>query len=136
MRPDFTQEFILYTDASRIGLGAVLSQLDQNGKERVVAYASRSLSQAEKNYSATELEFLAIIWTVLYKFNHYLRESQFTVYTDHKPLVSIVGLKEPLQGRIANWVTKLMGYQINIKYQKGLVNKNADALSRLPPQYS
>ena len=97
--PDFEQPFIVYTDASGTGLGAVLSQLDENRKERVVAYASRSLNQAEKNYTITDKECLAIVWAIKH-FSHYLGLRPFTIITDHIALKWLQTSKMP-QGRRA-----------------------------------
>tara|TARA_B110000881_G_scaffold132335_1_gene116424 strand:- start:201 stop:485 length:285 start_codon:yes stop_codon:yes gene_type:complete len=85
---DFDKPFILNTDASTYGLGAALYQL-QDGKERVVAYASRSLSPSEKNYPAHKLEFLALKWAVSDKFHDYLYGRQFEVRTDNNPLTYV-----------------------------------------------
>jgi hypothetical protein len=82
--PDFKKPFYLYTDASHIGLEAVLVQKEEK-KEYVIAYASQTLSAAEKNYGITELECLAIVWAVKY-FRHYLWSSKFTIITDHAVL--------------------------------------------------
>ena len=79
--PDFNKPFFLYTDASIIGVGAVLAQKEEK-REHVIAYVSRTLNPAEKNYGITELECLAIIWAVKY-FRHYLCGSKFTIITDH-----------------------------------------------------
>ena len=86
--PDFNREFILETDASLRGLGAVLSQVDENGKVHVIAYASQTLIPSEKsmcNYSSAKLELLALKLAFTEKFRHYLLGSKFTVYTDNNP---------------------------------------------------
>ena len=83
--PDFSKEFELHTDASTIGLGAVLYQ---DGK--VIAYASRALTKSEKNYSAFKLEFLALKWAITEKFKDYLALQHFTVFTDSNPLTYVL----------------------------------------------
>ena len=87
--PDHDQPSILHTDASSDGLGAVLCQLLE-GEERVISYASRGLSRAERNYPAHKLEFLALKWAVTEKFGDYLYGSKFTVWTDNNPLTYVL----------------------------------------------
>lgn len=91
--PDFSKEFILTTDASKGALGAVLSQGDI-GKDRPIAYASRTLNKAERNYSTTEQELLAIIWAIN-QFRPYLWGRYFEIIIDRRPLRWLVSLKDP-----------------------------------------
>ena len=128
--PDFEKEFILYTDASGYALGAILSQKDEDGKEHVIFYASKSLTDAEKNYSTTELECYAVVWAVE-KFHYYLDGKKFKVITDHYALKWLE--KNALKGRRARWILRLQPYfgNMEIIYKEGRKHKNADALSRI-----
>ena len=81
---DFSKPFVLHTDASTEGLGAVLYQV-QEGQERVIAYASRGLRNSEKHYPAHKLEFLCLKWSVTEKFHDYLYGNKFEVCTDNNP---------------------------------------------------
>lgn len=127
---DFTQPFIVETDASQHGLGAVLYQ-QQEGTKRVIAYASRRLRQAEKNdrnYSSMKLELLALKWAVTEKFRGYLLGSKFVVFTDNNPLCH---LKTAKLGAIEQrWVAQLSVFDFEVKYRPGRSNVAADALSR------
>ena len=87
--PDFQNPFELHTDASGKGLGAIIYQ-SQNSQKKVIAYASRSLSRPERNYSAFKLEFLALKWAVTERFSDYLMNNHFTVYTDNNPLTHVL----------------------------------------------
>ena len=126
---DFTRSFILHTDASTIGLGAALYQT-QDGKERVIAYASRSLSKSEANYPAHKLEFLALKWAVTDKFHEYLYGSEFVVYTDNNPLTYVLTTAR-LDAVGQRWIAALAPYHFQIKYRSGKANVDADALSRI-----
>ena len=125
--PNNTDLFVLDVDASGTGIGGVLQQI-QNGRERVIAYASRSLNRAEKNYCITQKELLAVRFFVEY-FRQYLLGRKFKVRTDHQALVWLFRLKEP-RGRIARWIEVLSAYNFTIEYQKGSKMGHADALSR------
>lgn len=129
VRPDFNRPFILVTDASRNGLGCILTQLDDNGHEHPVIYASRSLKSSESNYGVSKLECLAVIWAVK-QFRPYLLGRKFTIITDHSALKGLLNTTNPT-GIIARWITILSEYEYDIKYRPGRVNESADFLSRL-----
>lgn len=126
---DFNLPFILEVDASHIGLGAVLSQ-EQQGRIRPIAYASRSLSPAEKNYSSMKLEFLGMKWAMTEKFREYLWGQQCTVWTDNNPLSHLGTAK--LGATEQRWEAELAAFNYTIRYRPGRTNRNADALSRQP----
>ena len=129
--PDFSKPFIVRTDASTHGLGAVLCQ-EQGAKAgpQVIAYASRSLKPSEKHYSPYKLEFLALFWAVTVKFQDYLKGSSFTVLTDHNPLTYIL-TSAKLDSTGHRWLAQLSNFQFDIKYKPGRLNGDADALSRM-----
>ena len=128
--PDFSKEFILETDASHLGLGAVLSQC-QNNRRVVISYGSRSLRGGEKNYdySSKKLELLALKWAVVDKFREYLQGSSFVVLTDNNPLTYLM-TKSKIPALEQRWASSLAGFSFRIKYRPGSHNRNADALSR------
>lgn len=130
-QPDFEQPFILRTDASNYALGAVLMQGPDPQSERPIEYASRLLNPAERNYSTTEREALAVVWA-LDKFRGYLEGAQVCVATDHQPLKWLLSLKTP-SGRLARWAMKIQAYNLNVEYTPGKVNVVADTLSRPVP---
>lgn len=127
---DYTLPFVLHTDASGDGLGAVLCQ-NQDGQERVIAYASRGLSKSEQNYPAHKLEYLALKWAVTEKFHDFLYGHDFTVFTDNNPLTYVL-TSAKLDATGHRWLAELATYNFNIRYRAGVTNTDADVLSRLP----
>jgi hypothetical protein len=127
--PDLDKPYILYTDASTYALGAILSQKGDDKKERVIAYASRTLNKHEQNYSITELECLAVIWSIKY-FHHYLHGRKFVVVTDHATLVYLKNMKNPV-GKLGRWLMTLNGYNMEILNRPGKSHTNVDTLSRI-----
>jgi len=120
---------ILDVDASYEGLGAVLSQKDENGVERVLEYYSRSLSLSEKNYCITRLELLSLVVAAKH-FHHYLVGTPCLVRTDHSALTYLKSFRR-IEGQLARWIESLQNYQLNIEYRPGRIHDNADALSRV-----
>ena len=108
MAPQMDRSFILSTDALGIGLGAVLSQKDSLGEERPVAFFSRGLNRAERNYSVTELECLAVVATVKH-FSFYLESIPFKVVTDHRSLLYLDEMKDS-KARLTRWALSLQPY--------------------------
>ena len=128
--PDFAKPFILHTDASYLGLGAILAQEDDEGNEHVVAYASRSLVGAEYNYSPTEIECLASVWAMKY-FRPYIYLMDFILVTDHAALQWMMNNPNPNK-RMTRWILTITDYPFQIRYRKGKKHQNADTLSRIP----
>jgi hypothetical protein len=130
--PDFDKTFIVSTDASGGGLGAILSQENEDGIEQPIMFASKSLNKAQHNYSATELELLAMVWAVTDKFRQFTLGREIIVTSDHEALKYMNRKESPTDSkRIQRWMIKLLGYDIEIRYRKGKENDNVDALSRL-----
>ena len=128
--PDLDKTFIVHTDASGSGLGAVLLQYGDDKLLHPVCYASRGLKNAEKNYPPYKLEFLALKWAVVDKFNFYLYGGEFKVYTDNNPLTYIhKSLK--VDATTQRWLAALGEYDFSIHYKPGNTNIDADILSRL-----
>ena len=128
--PDVSQSFILQTDASHIGIGAVLLQEDSAGEKRPVAFASRKLQPRESRYSTIERECLAIVWGIT-KFQEYLYGSEFILETDHQPLQYLRQAKFQ-NGRLMCWALTLQPYRFLLRAIRGQDNVGADCLSRNP----
>ncbi len=127
--PVFDEPFCIICDASDIGAGAMLAQINNEGAEQPIAFASCTFNKAQRNYSATEKEGLAVVWAVQH-FRPYIHGAQCVVVTDHSALTWIMTRKDPPQ-RLARWVMALMDYDLTFVHRKGKDNVVADALSRL-----
>ena len=125
---DLEKPFVLETDASGIGLGAVLLQEQEEGKLHPVAYASRALHGSQKNYHSSKLEFLTLKWAIMEQFREYLMYKPFTVRTDNNPLTYIMTTPN-LHAMGHQWVNALAGFDFKIEYLKGTDNKVTDVLS-------
>ncbi|KAJ8039583.1 hypothetical protein HOLleu_17347 [Holothuria leucospilota] len=126
--PDFDSPFEIHTDASSTGLGAVLMQRNKESDTKVIAFASKSLKGAERNYSATELECLAVVWA-FEKWRPYIESSHITVFTDHQALVWMLRNKT-LKGKLLRWALRLQEFDYVVHYRPGVQNVIPDALSR------
>ena len=127
--PDFRKQFILQTDASKEGLSGVLAQ-EHDGEVHPVGFISRQLNKAEKNYSGTELECLAVIWAIG-QYEVYLLDSPFVLVTDHSAL-QWMPTKKFENTRVMRWALRLQEFSYVVRHRPGKENANADALSRCP----
>ena len=127
--PDFTKRFVLQTDASDRGVGAVLSQYDEDSHDRPIAYFSRKLLPREERYSTVEKECLAIKLAIQ-AFHTYLMGRHFTIQTDHRALEWLDRIKDT-NARLTRWSLFLQGFDYTVQYRTGAANGNADALSRM-----
>ncbi|CAM4703830.1 unnamed protein product [Caretta caretta] len=126
--PDFDKPFVVFTDASDTGLGAVLMQEDEKGERHPIVYLSKKLLPREQHYAAIEKECLAMVWA-LKKLQPYLFGRHFTVYTDHSPLTWLHQMKGA-NAKLLRWSLLLQDYDMDVVHVKGSANLIADALSR------
>ena len=127
--PDPSLPVILDTDASNIGIGCVLCQVEQK-REKLVAYGGRSLNKSDKNYFTTRKELLAVIFAFKI-FRTYLLGREFQLKTDHAALKWILNVKK-LEGQCARWLESISEFQPEIVHRPGLKHNSADVLSRKP----
>ena len=133
--PNFEKPFLLEMDASKEGLGVVLSQKQSDGQYHPIAFGSRSLASAEKNYHSSKIEFLALKWSVTEHFKEYLAYAPFVVWTGNNPFTYVL-MTPNLDATGHRWVGALASFQFELEYQKGADNGAADALSRVPINHS
>ena len=129
--PQKDGKYILDTDASYNAIGAVLSQV-QDGEEKVLYYASKSLTKSQRQYCITRKELFAIYIFVL-KFKHYLIGKTFLVRTDHQALKWLLNWDSPNTSQYCIWKAELEIFDMTVEFREGKKHINADALSRLPP---
>ena len=133
--PDFNKLFLLETDASGRGLGAVLSQKQADGRYHPIAYASCVMNETEQRYHSNKQEFLALKWAVTEQFHEYLslngkNRNEFVICTDNNPLTYIFSSAN-LDAAGQRWVARLASYNFSLEYQRGKDNTVADFLSQM-----
>ena len=133
--PDFDKPFLLETDASKEGLGAMLSQKQGDGCYHPVTFASHSLTLSEKNYHSSKLEFLTLKWSMTEHFKEYLAYLPFMVQMDNNLLTYVLTMPH-LDATGYWWVGALALFQFELEYQKGANNGATDTLSQVPISHS
>ena len=132
--PNFDKKFYVATDASNVGIGAVLYQGDEEPIKKYISFQARSLQPAERNYSANKKELLAIIFA-LNKFHYYLWGTKFTLFTDHRSLIYLHTQKS-LNSMMQFWQDTLFNYDFEVCHRPGILNILPDHLSRIFPTFS
>ena len=127
---DVTQPALLYTDASDYSVGAVLGQIDEQGREFVCEYFGRALLKHEKNYSVSEKELLSVVEAAT-RSRIYLASQKFKIILDHRALVYMDHLKSPTSPRLQRWAMFMSQFSYEIVCKKGRLHSNADGLSRM-----
>ena len=133
-RPDSSLPYLLATDWSQQGMGAILSQTDVEGKKHPTSFASRTCNPAEENYGSCEGECLAVVWATQH-FREYLFGTPFTLITDHEPLRWLMQTNKTTR-KLARWSLLLKEYDMTVVHKRGVLNTNADCLSRYPKKAS
>ena len=128
--PDVNKPYIVTADASSFGIGAILSQMNENDEEHVICYFSKKLTPTQRNYCATDLELLACI-TAMEQFRPYLYGRKFKLITDHRPILYLQNMKN-LNARHFRYILKLQEFRFEIIHRQGLLHGNVDMLSRNP----
>jgi hypothetical protein len=132
MLPDLNKAFKLFCDGCKYGVGATLTQQDEELNWRPISYFSKHLSRTERRYSVSEIELLSIIRAVEFHIQFLLcNKTPCPVVTDHQPLIYLLNNKNP-SSRLQRWITRLEQYTLKLEYRKGSLHGNADALSRWP----
>jgi hypothetical protein len=126
--PDYTRPLFVGTDASKYGLGAILYQVDENGKKQYIRMASRSLGPSEIHYGAPQRELRAVLEALRW-FKVYLYGRKFTLYTDHQSLVYLL-TRDKISSVIENWMYEVLSFDFEIKHLPGIENHLPDVLSR------
>jgi hypothetical protein len=128
-RRDFSKVFILHTDWNALGIGDIIGQFDEEGKEYVIAYASQS-NKAENNYFSYKGECLAIVWVVIH-FRPYLYGTNFTLYIDHQPIKWLM-TNDKLTSKLARWALIFHEYEFKVIHRPSITHQNAETISRRP----
>src|SRR5215208_4195988 len=129
--PDYDKPFILYTDASYSGLGCILAQKGEDGKEHVILYGGQKLQSAEQNYTITELECLGVMWSVR-KNKQFFGQNNFLLFIDHKALETLRKQALPSIPRRTRWILELEQYNYTINHRPGKRMPHVDYFSRYP----
>jgi hypothetical protein len=127
--PRYDREFIIHTDASGVAVGGMLSQFDDRGVLRPIAYASKKFSECQSRWSAIDREAFAILYA-LQKFGVIVFGSKIILYSDHNPL-QFMTKGNPSSAKLLRWSLAIQKYDLDVRHIKGSDNKVADCLSRL-----
>jgi hypothetical protein len=129
-RPNFSKVFILHTNWSAFSIGVIFGQLDEDGKEYVIAYASRSNNKVVNNYSSYKRGCLDVIWAIIH-FKPYFYGTKFTLYIDHH-LIKWLMTNDKLTGKLVRWAFIVQEYEFKVIHQPGITHQNVDTMSKRP----